>query len=113
MFAKFPQYSGILDSVENILSSIGVTGDTATAVAVALASPTNYNIQAVVQAFQIEGTYPPPELMNLLYQRQFSAIQNNPVYTGAQISQSIGNWLPLLLIGGGLLFLSSRGRKNG
>lgn len=96
------------DNITVLLSNFGVTGETALAVAQAMAAPTKDNIEAVENAFHAEGAQPPPELMEVLWGRYYDSIQKNPIYFGTQVAQ----WTPFVL--GGLvgLLLLSKIRKR-
>lgn len=98
-------YAGTWDSIQSILQTFGVTGASVTASAQAMAAPTLSNIQKVEEAFAAEGTAPPPEMMNLLYQRYYDSIYSNPFYA---ITTGLGKVWPWLLGGAVVVLLFSR-----
>jgi hypothetical protein len=108
---NFRAYSGIWDTVQNLLSGIGVSTATAAATARAFASPTLDNIRAVESAFASEGTSAPPELLDVLYKRYADAIARYPVAYGGGIVNTFAEIAPWLFIGGVAIYmLSKRGR---
>ena len=98
-------YGGFWDSVKDFIGTLGISGTTAAASARAFASPTLANIRAVEKAFVEEGTSAPPELMDQLYQRYYSAIASNPYAQTGGIQSTMDTALPYLLLGGLALFL--------
>jgi hypothetical protein len=105
-------YAGIWDTVSSALSEFGISGDSALAAAKALASPTLANINAVTAAFSAEGNTPPPELMNVLWERYYQSTVTNPY----AISGNLANFFssPLVwLIGGGILIYAVSSKKRG
>jgi hypothetical protein len=98
-------YQGILDDVGSILSTFGISGDSAAAVAQAYASPTIANINAVQAAFTAEGNTAPPELLNALWGRYYDSIKQNPLASAGQLTSLLSS--PIVwAIGAGLLFLA-------
>jgi hypothetical protein len=97
------------DELGGLLRNVGITGESAAAVARAYASPTLENIRAVERAFQNAGTSPPPELMDQLYRRYYSTIQTSPYYQAGMVQSTLAEWLPYIA-GGILLFMIMRKR---
>ncbi|MFA5430377.1 MAG: hypothetical protein WC329_04390 [Candidatus Omnitrophota bacterium] len=102
-------YGSAWTDVQSFLSKFGVTGASVTATAQAFAAPTLANIKKVEAAFASEGTAPPPEMMDLLYQRYYDSLYSNPFYS---ISSGLKAALPWVLGGGLLLFAISYTRKG-
>jgi hypothetical protein len=99
---------GILDTIvggaQRIMSDLGITVASAEAVARAFASPTVTNINAVNAAFAAEGTSPPPELMNTLWERYYDSIARNPYAAAGTATAFVSN--PIVWIAGiGILFI--------
>ncbi len=82
----------------DILGAIGLTGDIAESVTIAMATPTSANIQEVVNAYARNAQVPPTKLMAYLIQENESRYPND-LYRGA-----IAPWLIGAAIGGVLLF---------
>lgn len=98
-------------SIGDLIGDLGITGESALATARAYAAPTLANIHAVEAAFAKEGTSAPPELLNSLYERYYSAIQQNPAYGTGALQSQLSAMLPWILGGGVVLFLlMKRGR---
>ncbi len=105
-------YAGALSTISEFLKDFGVTGASVQATAQAFAAPTLANIKKVEDAFADEGTAPPPEMMDLLYQRYYDSLYSNPFYS---ITTGLSAALPWL-IGGGLLIgavlMTRKGKKS-
>jgi hypothetical protein len=97
----------ISDAATGLISDLGITGDSATAVARAMASPTMSNIKAVQSAFADSGTSAPPELMEMLWGRYYDSIASNPLAASGSM-QAMLPWL----IGGGVVLILLLKRKG-
>lgn len=107
----YQAYGGVWDTIQGFLDEIGITAQTSAAVAKAFASPSWQNIEAVKSAFRAEGTTVPPEILDALYKRYYSAVEQYPsAYAGTMLG-NLGNLFPWILLGGLGLILLSRGRK--
>jgi hypothetical protein len=73
------------------------------AVARAFASPTQANIAAVRQAFRDQGTSPPPELLNALYERYYDSLRRYPAVTVGGFQEGAQSLLPWIL--GGIVLI--------
>ncbi len=104
-------YTGVFDTIGSIVSSFGISLDSATAVAQAYAAPTIVNINNVTAAFAAEGATPPPELMQSLWERYYSSIAQNPLAATGQITTFLSNPMVWLIGGGILIFVFSRKKR--
>ena len=90
-------YSGAWDTIQGIISGIGISPETVQAVTRAFISPSLDNIHAVEAAFRTAGTSPPPELMNALYGRYGQAVKDNPYLTGGSALSTAKDWLLVVI----------------
>ncbi len=104
-------YAGAWDTIQNIISTVGVTPASMEAIIKAFTSPTLTNIDAVKKAFAAAGTTPPPELLNVLYGRYYDSIATSPYYTTGMTMETVGDWLPWIVGGGLLLFAVAKRRR--
>lgn len=101
-----------MDSIANILKGFGVTQATSAATAKALISPSLENIEAAKAAFKAEGTTIPPEVLNMLMERYYSAIGANPAaYSNVALSK-VTDLLPWVLFGTIAVVLISKTRSK-
>jgi hypothetical protein len=98
-------YGGFWDTLQD---TFGISAGTAAAVARAEVEPSITNINAVSAAFAVEGTSPPPEIMDLLWQRYYESVKSNPYAAGGTVTSAMSN--PLLWAAGAaaLYFLLRR-----
>ena len=100
-------YGGIFDTIQSYLDDFGISGESALAVAKALASPTTANINAVKSSFEVTGNAAPPELLNALYARQAESYKDNLFFSAGSMSGA----LPWIIAGGIVAFVLYRRRR--
>ena len=92
-------------SWSQILAQFGFYPPALVPIAAAIANPTYSNIIAVDQAYRAGGYQAPSTLMNWLWGKYYREL---PVRLPGYAATTIGDYLPLILIGAAFLFLSRR-----
>lgn len=88
----------VWDWIKGTIQDLGATPEIAQAVAVATAAPTLVNIQRVEQAYRDQGSSPPPQLLNYLYNRYYETFPSTMYPLPGQMIQAAVDWGPIVLI---------------
>jgi hypothetical protein len=102
--AIIPKRRGFGFDIASLLSGLGISADTATAVGIAAAVPSIQNIQNVQSAFDAEGASPPDQLMQQLWGLYYQTTAQNPLAAAGNVTAWLSQNWGLLLIGGVVLF---------